>query len=120
FVVVVRGIGGTLSAAALGRDRGGLVEDVGNGRSRHAHLDVGRDLDLDLAFVEHLGDGPDDAAARHHFVAAPQVRDHGLVLLHPLLLRTDEQEPKDHEYQYDGEQAGQHTIAAQTTTSGGL
>ena len=47
--------------------------------------------------VDHLGHLADDAAGGDDGVAAPHVLDHLLMLLHPLLLRPDDQEPHDDE-----------------------
>ena len=63
-----------------------------------ADADALRDLDLGLV-VGDLGHPAADAAAGDHFVALLDRGDRRLMLLHPLLLRTNHQHVEDHEDQ---------------------
>src|SRR3954465_7867364 len=70
--------------------------DLGDHRADDLDPHAVGDLDLELRVVRRLRDLADDAAGRHHRVAPPHVLDQLLMLLHPPLLRPDDQEPHDH------------------------
>ena len=70
--------------------------DVAQRGLERLDADALRDLDLDLGFID-LGHLADDAAAGDDNVVLLHRSDHRLVLLHPALLRADEQEVEDDE-----------------------
>src|SRR5262245_47754720 len=76
----------------------------------HAHT-VGY-FDLDLLLVDHLSDLPHQPSRRNHGVAAAQVLDQLLMLLHPLLLGPQDQEiHQDDDWDHHHERRGQQTVA---------
>src|SRR5271154_3253760 len=96
------------SARAVVLDRLALGTHIGHHRAHLPHLYAVGDLDLDLVVVDHLGDLADETAVGHHGIAAAQRLDHGLVLLGPLLLRTQHQEIHDHDDQDQRHQRRNH------------
>src|SRR5690554_4668075 len=72
-------------------------------------------LHLDLTVTEDLGDLADDAPGGDNAVTTAQGLDHGAMLLHLLLLRTNQQEVKHHKNQNDRQQ--RHQNVATTTAS---
>ena len=90
-----------------------LGAHVGHHRAHLPHAHAVGDLDLDLVVVDHLGDLADQPAGGDDGVAAAHVLDHLLVLLHPLLLRPQDQEIHDDEDQDERQQRHQHVVAAE-------
>src|SRR3546814_5407618 len=73
-----------------------LVDHVGQGGLHRLHLHARRQFDIGVEFIyaAHLAD---QTAAGHDLVALLPGIDLGLMLLHLLLLRTDQQEIEDNE-----------------------
>ena len=98
---VVRGLGG------------GRVDHVGQGRLDRLDLHVRRQLDIDIDVVD-ARDLADQATAGHDLIALLHGVDLALMLLHLLLLRTDQQEVED------DEDEDQRCHLHQDTGAGGL
>src|SRR5690348_15535832 len=78
-------------------------DDAADRAPRHAHLEVGSDLQHDV--VTHvLGDPAVDAAGGHDLVADLDLAQHPLLRDLPLLLRPDEHEPEEREREDDEEE----------------
>ena len=88
-----------------------LATDLVDRPLHEADLDAVGDFNPQFALADpnHLSDDP---ARRHHRVAALHRVDHRLVLFHPLLLRPENQEIENAEYQDEREQKAQDIAAA--------
>src|SRR5262249_57987629 len=94
---------------ALGADAGDHSQIVGD-----AH--VVRIFYFDLIVVDHFVALADKTAIGNDGVTPPHILDHFLMLLHPLLLRTKDQEIHDDENQREREQRYQHATFATCST----
>src|ERR1700704_6266791 len=74
------------------------------------HPDSVRDFQFGLVVVDHFCHFADQAARRHHGVAAADVLHQFGVVLHLLLLRPQNQEIHDHEDQRERQQRHQHAV----------
>src|ERR1700730_16307622 len=87
------------SARAIVLHRLALGPHLGNHRAHLAQAGAVGYLDLDLIVVDDLRDLTDQPAIGHHGIAAAKRLDHRLVLLHALLLRTQDQKIHNHDDQ---------------------
>src|SRR5579862_3019899 len=88
-----------------------------------AHLpyaDAVGNLNLDLFVVRHLRYLADEAAVGHDDIPAAQAFHHLLMLLHALLLRTQDQEIHDHDDQNKRREIDEHIVGAAGTTQAEL
>src|SRR6476620_7059195 len=99
------------SARALVLHRLALGAHFGDHRAHLAHAHAVGDLHFDLVVVDDLGDLADKPTVGHNGIAAPQRFDHGLMLLHPLLLRAQDQEIHDHDDQDQRQRRRDHAPA---------
>ena len=91
-------IGPNNVSAETFRSRSG-IDTLGQRRLDRSHLDSLAKVDFDLR-IRDLGDLADQAAAGDDAVTLLHGGNLRLMLFHPLLLRTDQQEPEDDENQY--------------------
>src|SRR5215213_8803243 len=100
-----------LRGLCLSLDGLALGANLRNHRTGHLDSHAVGDLDVDVGpIVRDPRDLADDPAGGHHRVAASHVLEHLLMLLHPPLLRPDDQEPHDHEDEDERDEIDEHRV----------
>src|SRR5215468_11271396 len=100
------------SALGVVLDRLALGAHARNHRAHLPHAYAVGNLDLNLLLIDHLGDLTNQPTGRNHGVAAAQVLDQVLVLLHPLLLGPQDQKVhQGDDWDHHHQRRGQQTVA---------
>ena len=90
-----------------------------DGGTQNTHADTFGDFQNHFLIIDQLVDGAKNTAARDDLIATTQSAQHFLVLLSPLLLRTDQQEI-EHDKDQDERQEGLQLAAGSSQGRGCL